>query len=150
MKHQIETNFKRIGLHDSHFSEIKIEKGKIFIKIDWGFLENFKEENVFDAIVFDKADLCLFNIGMQTFKKLTDNGTVPTLKPDDFETANWLVLTNEYSFADNYHIFKFNISNDFRLYLEWTVSFEKGRLEWDKFILHKNWLTGKETLDNNE
>jgi hypothetical protein len=143
--YEIEKGLGRIGLHDSHLSQIATDDGNLIIDVDWGYLKNFDEGNVSEPIVFDEAKLILRAINSQSFKKLTDNETIPTLRPIDFETDIWLVLTNEYLFIDDYHAFIFTLTNDTN-YLEWTVNFKEGRLKWNKYILYQNWLTGKETL----
>ncbi|WP_298115119.1 hypothetical protein [Flavobacterium sp.] len=145
MKYQIKTDYKRLGLHDSHLSEIKIENDKIFINLDWGFLENYSEDKTIEAIIFDKAKLNLDNIYNQSFKKYDEIGFVDIEKPDNFELDEWLVMENKYQFNDNKHIFTLSITN-YSLYLQWTIVCINAELNWDKFILHKNWLTGEQSL----
>jgi hypothetical protein len=146
MRHEILNNFTRMGLHDSHFSDIKIDTETISIKIDWGYLENYHEGNISEPIVFGDSVLTLFDIQSQVFLKLTDDKPIQIEMPDSIKAGNWLINTNGTVDKDSLITMTFSMTNDFREYLEWTITFKHGRLTWDEFILHKNWLTGQESL----
>ncbi|MDY3319348.1 hypothetical protein PG637_07110 [Riemerella anatipestifer] len=145
MKYQITDKFSRIGLHDSHFSNISFDKDSIAINIDWGFLENFEEEKIREAIVFDEAELYFSGIKSQTFKKITNDNSIQIDFPNSLCEDNWLIMTNEC--IDNINEFSMVITmTNYEQYIEWIINFESGQLTWDKFILHKNWLNGQEKL----
>jgi hypothetical protein len=146
MKYQIINNFGRIGLHDSHFSNITFDKNCIAIKVDWGFLENFEEENILEPIVFDRAELFFNDVQSQTFKKFTNDNLAHIDFPESLFKNTWLIMTNELVNHANVFSMVITMTND-QEYLEWTIEFKSSMLTWGKYILHKNWLNGTEKLD---
>jgi hypothetical protein len=150
VKYKIEKDWERIGLHDSHLSEIVLDHKTIFLKLDWGFLDNFNERDLLESIVFGRAELTLFEVRSQRFRQFTDDGMTPIeFSSELLARETWLVMTNECKLSDNSIELIITMTNDFRLYLEWTIEFKHGQLEWDDFIMHKNWLNGTESLPIN-
>lgn len=152
MQHKINQDFGRIGLHDSNQLIKEYNSDRIVIDLDWGFLHNYTEGGIPEAIVIGPCILTFYEIISSTFINCIDDNTKEIVdKPINFDDEYELILectNNEYP---TYNIFTIECcANQWDegdpYWIIWDIKYKRAEFIWDEFILHKNWLNGTEAL----
>lgn len=147
MMFAIRENFERVEFGDAVIKSIVRHNGQLVINLTDAYLENFIENDIDKPISPEEPILTLNGIISERFSSspITNLNTDDLLPIDDPEAflGNYHQVVSSTRVTTNKNVTQLSFAmirdgnEDVEPYfIEWTIAFTDGKLEWDKYKLH--------------
>lgn len=142
---KINSDIKRLSLHDSHFEKETRIGNDIELTVDWAKLENFKEGGIEDGLILGKTKLIITEVSNEVFKAYYDGAKWKPL-PEPIDIVNsWQEVANTEIDEKSQKIKldgMFNTDKE-NFWIEWSFNYKKCEVEWNHHVTFTEWKAGK-------
>ena len=118
--------------------------GNVVINYDWAKLTDHTESNVSSGLILNTCVLTLFEVTSESYFN-ADSKEVEIDKPEDFDTEEFTILTNEFFSTEQNQtlsLLGFWWKTREHYATRWELNFKYGKFEWDESITFDEWLNG--------
>lgn len=147
----ITLDISRLSLHDSSFKEIIRHDQDLDLTFDWSKLDNFKEQDINEAIIIGKTKMRFTGVYSEQFKIYDNNDNTKFLLqelPDGYVTETEVIGTT--SINDDTKTITFgrlHKDNGAYHWTEWSFKFGRCVVSWTSFVTYTEWQNGKLPID---
>ena len=136
---KIQTNIKRLSLHDSHFEKIVRKGQNIELTFDWAKLENYAEQGIEDGLVLGKTKVAINGICNEEFKSYYNGEKWETIESPNDIVDSWQEVANTEIDEKLQRIQldgMFNTEQE-HFWIEWSFNYKNCEIEWNNDVTLK-------------
>ncbi len=142
---KINTNIKRLSLHDSHFEKEKRKGEEIILIFDWAKLDNFIEGGEEELIIMGRTKITIQGIKNEIFRAYYDEAKFKLIDIPENLGKYWQEVANT---EINETIKKIQLDGMFNkdnesYWVEWEFNYNECEIEWTNHVTLSQWKNGK-------
>ena len=146
---KINSNLKRLSLHDAHFEKEERNGENIILFFNWSKLDNFIENGIDELIILGETKISFKGIKNENFKIYYDRDKYKVILVPENLGNYWQEVANT-DINEDLHMIKLDgmfMKDKENNWVEWTFNYESFEIEWSNHITYTEWK--KEKLPNN-